>query len=167
MIGNKFFAKRGFTIVELIIYMGLLSILLAVVTEIFLSILDLQNQSTAVSNVSQDGKYIISRLGYDIRRSSEITVPASTGVKTENAALTIDGEAFTYTASSSGGLVITQNSGSDYLTSNETRISNLSFTRLGNAGGKNSLMISFTLTGRQALKNSYETRDYQTVISLR
>ncbi len=158
--------KKGFTIVELLIYMGLLSILIAVVTEIFLSILDLQSQSTAVSSVAQDGKYVLSKLSYDIRNATTISTPSTLGQSSPTLQLTIDGDSNSYSGTS-GDLVVTNASGSDNLTSYGSQISNLSFRRLGTSGGKNSLAISFTLTSRQALKSGYEVRDYQTTIGLR
>lgn len=158
--------RLGFTMVELLIYMGLLAILLVVVTEIFLAILDLQSKSTAVSSVAQDGKYLLARLTYDVRRATSMTTPSSIGQATTTTQLVINGATNTYNGST-GDLVITNSNGSDNLTSVGSKISNLSFQRLGNVGGKNSLLIRFTLTSSQSLTGGKEVRDYETTVSLR
>lgn len=157
--------RKGFTIVELLIYMGLLSILLVVLTQISVSIFDLQSQSKAVSSVAQDGRYILTRLNYDTRRASSISAPAL-GQTSSTATLVLDGVSTTYDASS-GNLVVSSSGSSDQLNSLESNISNLQFRRIGNSGGKNSLEISFTLSSRQNRSSGREIRDYETTIGLR
>src|SRR3990172_6790072 len=51
-------SRRGFTIIELILYMGMLSILLAVLSQIFVSILNVQLESQSSSSIEQDSRYI-------------------------------------------------------------------------------------------------------------
>jgi prepilin-type N-terminal cleavage/methylation domain-containing protein len=72
--------KKGFTLVEMLIYMGLLTIFLAVIGNIFFSIIDLQLESQATSSVSESGRYLLSRISYDVRRAQSITTPASPGL---------------------------------------------------------------------------------------
>ena len=65
--------RSGFTIVELTIYMALLAVFLVIMTQILVSILDLQLESQATSFVEQDSRYILSRLAYDINRADVLT----------------------------------------------------------------------------------------------
>ena len=145
--------KHGFTLVELLIYMGLMAAFLTVLTSIFLSALDVQTQSEATSSVEDDGRYILSRLVYDIHRASSVTVPASNGQTANSLSLNVG----TYTLS--GGKL--QINGSDNLNSYATTLSSFSVTRLGNSGGKPTLTISFSL------KDNSETKTYQTTVSMR
>ena len=155
--------KRGFTIMELLIYMGLTAILLVVLTDIFVSILGVQSESTASSSVEQDGRYILARLSYDLPRASAIVNPSGLGqAATSSAILTIDGANYTYDGST-GNLLM----GTDQLNSFGTRISNLTFQRLGNAGGKNDLQIRFRLTSRINQRKGSETRDFQITLGQR
>lgn len=158
--------KKGFTLVELLVYMGLFSILIVVLTEIFLSILELQSQSVAVSSVASDGRFIVSRLTYDIRRATTISQPASLGQTGATAQLLIGGANYAL-AGSGGNLVLTSPLGSDNLNSIGSQVTDLSFTRVGNVGGKNSLQIKFRVTSRQNLPQGAEVRDYETTVSLR
>lgn len=144
--------KKAFTIVELIIYMGLLSILLVIITNIFLSVLDMQTESESTSIVQIDARYILSRLSYDIHRASAVSTDGGSLV------LTVDGSPFTY-AISNGILTL---SGTQ-LTSYPTQISNFSVVRLGNLGinAKPSIKISFTLSDQA------ESQSYQSTIGIR
>src|SRR4030042_5852170 len=71
--------QKGFTLVEILLYMGLLAILLVVLTEILVSILAVKIEFEATSSVEQDSRFLLSRLFYDINRASAITTPGSIG----------------------------------------------------------------------------------------
>lgn len=154
--------KRGFTLIEILIYMGIIAAFLAVLTEVFLSVLDVQVESQATSNVQIDGRFLLARLIYDIHRASAITAPSSAGASSPSLTLTIAGVSSVY--SLGGGRVqLTRNSISSPLTSVNTQITNLNFTRLGNPSptAKHTLTINFTVTdGRQS-------KDYQVSVGLR
>ena len=145
--------KKAFTIVELIIYMGIMAVLLTVITSIFLSVLDVQLQSEATTSVQSDGRYILSRLVYDIHRAANITTPASAG----QTATSLVTDVASY-ASVGDNLLI---NGTDNLNSYATKLANFSVTRLGNPSGSHTLTVSFTLTDQT------ETKDYQISVGLR
>ena len=144
---------KAFTLVEILIYMGIMAIFLTVLTNIFLTVLDVQLQSEATSNVQIDARYILSRLVYDIHRAGSISTPASAG-QTANTLVT---NVASY-ASASGNLQI---NGIDNLNSFATNLTNFSVTRLGNPSGKHTLTINFTLIDQT------ETKDYQISVGLR
>lgn len=162
----NFKLRRGFTLIELIVYMGLMSIFLLTLTEIFLSVLDVQTESQQNSSVEQDGKYILARLNYDISQASTITSPASLGQSANAATLVISGVNYTYDGSGSS-LILTNNYGASQINSDGSTISNVSFSRLGNSGGKNSLQIKFRLTSSSNRNAGREMRDFQTTLGTR
>lgn len=153
--------KRGFTLVELMLYMALMASILVVLTEVFLSVLSIQAESSEVSNIDIDGRYVLARMFYDVNRADDIVVPASLGQTGASAQLTIGGTNYTYGLGANEELTILQNGVSSKLTSPGTKISNLTFTRLGNVGGENSLMIKFKIT------SGTQSRNYQTSVALR
>ncbi|KKU95749.1 MAG: hypothetical protein UY27_C0009G0012 [Candidatus Gottesmanbacteria bacterium GW2011_GWA1_48_13] len=157
---------RGFTIIELLIYMGLLSGFLVVLTQIFVAALDVQLVSEATSRTREDGRYILSRLEYDAGRATAITMPAAPGQSADSLQLIIGGEAFTY-AITAANVTITNTSGTQSLNGTGTTVSGFSVQRLGNTNGKQSARVNFTLisTG-QGVKGS-EVRSYQTTIGVR
>ncbi len=156
----------GFTIVELLVYAGILTIFLYVLTNIFTAVIDMQLESETESAVIQDGNYILSRLGYDMNRASAIVLPAGLGDQTDTLILTIGGSNYTY-ALTTGNLVLTDAIGSGSLNSYGTTVSNLTFRRYGNVNGKNSISIAFTLTSTTQRPSGPQSRDYQTTLGLR
>lgn len=158
--------KQGFTLVELLIYMILLSATLVVMTDILTQTLDARLESEAGSAVSSDGRFILSRLMYDIGRADSIVTPAALGDQTGSLHILINGVDYIY---SLNGDILELNAGSqtDRLNSVGTGFSNISFRRLGNAGGKNSVQILFTITSSTVRKSGPEARTFQTTVGLR
>lgn len=162
----KRLSKKGFTLIELLLFMGIFSLLLLMITQIFVSTLDAQKESESHSAVYQDGTYILSRITYDVARSSAIAVPASLGQQTSSLELSINSQTYTYSLNNSD-LVITDTTGIDVLNGYDTTISSLSFTRLGNTDGKNSLHVSFTVASKTQRPQGPEQRNFQTTVGMR
>lgn len=74
--------QAGFTLVELLLVMGIFAILLAVITDMFVSVLNVQTEAKANTSVTQDGRYILSKLSYDISRATTVTTPEDLNVAT-------------------------------------------------------------------------------------
>ena len=162
--------QEGFTLIELIIYMGLLVILLSVLTSIFMSSLDVQLESEANSAVEQDGSYILSRLAYDIHRAESVAIPVVLGgTSTTNFRIVVNGVDYTYSIDANDNLVLQEGLGpSNNLNGYNTSISNLLVTWLGNAGKvEDNLNIIFTITSRTRKNTGYETKNFQTNLALR
>jgi hypothetical protein len=149
----------------MLIYMGLLSIFLLILTDMFTSVLNIFAQTETTSSLEQDSRFITSRLAYDIQRAGSITTPAF-GNTQNSLTIVVNSQNFTYSLTGND-LILTNNSGSYAINSNQTKISNLNFTRLGNVGGKNSLKIQFTLTGTRQESKGVRSTNYQTTLNLR
>jgi type II secretory pathway pseudopilin PulG len=158
--------KRGFTIVEMLVYCGILMIFLYIMTSLFSSVIDVQLYSEATAAVAQDSRYLLSRFSYDINRASEIVVPADVGTESDTLQLTIDGNTYTYEIQN-GNLELTDETGTDMLNSFGTSVSNVNFRRLGSVGGKNSIRLAFTLTSKTKKVTGPEIRNFQTTVGLR
>ena len=159
--------QRGFTLIELIIYGGMLSILLGVFVTLFGSIVDAQLDSQATSSVQQDGQFIMTKLSHDIMNASSISIPQSVGATTQTLQISRDATSFTYSLDANNNLLVTTSNGSDQLNSYATEISNLSFVRRGNVGGRNSITFSFTVTGKTQKTSGPETVSYTSPASIR
>lgn len=167
-IFNLIKSQIGTTVVELLLYMSILSVLLTILTSVFVSALDVQSESSAVSSVEQDGNYILARLAYDIHRSQGINVPASNGATNNNLQIIMGAVVYTYSIDTNNNLILVNNLGTNNLNNYGTSISGFSVTRLGNTGGiENTLKINFTVTSRTKRVSGYETKDFQTNLSLR
>ena len=146
--------------------MGLVLFFFLIQTQIFTSILGVRLESEANSAIQQDARFILARIIYDINRADNIVLPATPSAQTASLVLTIDGISNSYSLSGEN-LIIANNLGNDNLNSFGTKISNLTFKRLGNAGGKNTVTISLTLTSVTQREAGPETKTIQTTGGLR
>jgi Tfp pilus assembly protein PilW len=159
--------QKGATMVELLLYMGILSILLTMLTSIFVSTLDVQSESNATSSVEQDGNYILARLSYDIHRAQNITNPTNNGAVSDNFQIIIDGVNYTYSVDANNNLILINDLGVNNLNNYNTGVSAFSIQRLGNGIKEDTLRISFILTSKMKRASGFETKDFQTRLSLR
>lgn len=158
----------GFTLVELLLFIGLFSILLTVLTQMFVTIVETQLDSQSSSSVSQDSRYIFNRLSYDIHRSTNLNSPSVIGIDSPTISLKIGLDNYVY-KQQDDNLLLNIN-GTDYqLNSYTTSISNLNFQRLGdpNTSPTPIIKISYTITSNIQEVSGQETRNIETVIGLR
>lgn len=163
--------QKGFTLIELLIYMAIFSTLLAVMTDIITSSLQIQLETKATSTVQTDGSYIISKLEYDLHRAKKITAPAGLGNtnSTPELTLNISGKEYTYSVINDDLHVISDDT--DYvLNSYDSRISGFNIERIGNSTTTSDLdtvQINFMITSKTKSKSGNEQRTYRTTIGLR
>ncbi len=157
---------KGFTLIELILYMGLFSIFLVALTQIFSSALELKVESEATSSVQQDSRYILERLSYDINRADSITTPSSIGAQDSTLTIVISGQDYTYNLNGNK-LELTSPNGTVQMNGYNTSVTNVSFTRLGNSGGKNSIGISYTVNSLSTQSKGTESKTIQTSLGIR
>jgi type II secretory pathway pseudopilin PulG len=158
--------QKGFTLVEMVLYMGLLTLLLLLFTNIFMAILDTQLSSQSTGSVAQDGRFLYSRLIYDINRASSISLPANLGNTGNTLQLQINGVSYQY-ALSSGNLMISDATSSAQLNSYDTKISGLQFKRIGNINGKPTIQMTFTVTSKEVLHGTVDSKSFQTTAGIR
>lgn len=164
----KFNSQKGITVVELLLYMSILSVLLTVLTSVFVSALDVQSESNAASSVEQDGNYILARLAYDMHKAQSINIPAINGAISDNFQIVVNGVNYTYSMDANNNLILTNNLGANNFNNYGASISSFLVQRLGNPGGiENTLRINFTVTSRTKRISGYEIKDFQTNLSLR
>ncbi len=175
---NTFLNQPGFTVVELLLYMGIFSILLVVLMQIFTSILSVHAESQATSQVEQDGSYILARLTNDIHKASTIATPT---LGTTGQTIHITGSGIDETVSQNGtDLKLTNNtsSSSEFLNSANTNVT-VSFQTLGNvlsstpaptpaATVKYSVQIQLTVTSKIIQPGGIQqSKTFQTTIQTR
>jgi type II secretory pathway pseudopilin PulG len=158
--------NKAFTLVELLVYIGLFSILLLVLTQIFVATINTQLSSQSSSGVSQDNRYILARLMYDIHRADAVNIPAAIGTSTNNLSLKIGANNYIYTLSGNN-FTLTANSSTDQLNGLDTDISNLQFTRLGNASTPSLIKVNYTIKSQVKTNSGIEIKNIDTVIGLR
>lgn len=167
-IFNLIKSQKGVTVVELLLYMSILSVLLTILTSIFVSALDVQSESNAASSVEQDGNYILARLDYDIHRAQSISLPSNNGSSSASFQIVIDNVNYNYSVDGNNNLILANDLGANNLNNYGTSVSAFLAQRYGNVGGvENTLKINFTVTSRTKRVSGFETKNFQTNISLR
>jgi type II secretory pathway pseudopilin PulG len=156
----------GFTLVELIIYMGLLTILMTILTRLFTATIDVQLSGQASGAVEEDSRYIYSRLAYDLMRADSIVTPASPGSSSDSLTIMLGSVFNTYSVSSTN-LMLTNDQGASTLNSYGTSITNVTFTQLGPVTGKKSIQVKYTITSTIQSSSGPDTRSMETTITQR
>lgn len=167
-IFNKIKIQHGSTLIELLLYIGLLAVFMTVLGGILGTAVDLRLESNATSSIDKEANYIFARTTYDIHRADSIDTPINPGDSNQNLVLTIQGVTYTYNLNSSGNLVYTNDQGSFYLNNYDTKIDSISFNKIGNLGGAaDTVHINITLSSIFKDRKGTESRNFQTTVGLR
>lgn len=140
--------QKGVTIVELIIYIGLLSIFMLVLVDVFVTILNAKLESESTSTLNQDARYIYSKMVYDVVNASSFTVPNSTTLVVGANTYSLSGGNLTLNSIKLNGL--------------DTKIDSINFTKLGNT-----VKTTFTIESLVNLQSGVQTRTIVTTFGLR
>lgn len=68
--------KQGFSLLELLIYIAILSILMVVISQVFIALTRGRGQAEARSEVNSAVRFATERIKQDIKRASAISLPA-------------------------------------------------------------------------------------------
>ncbi|MDH5533317.1 MAG: prepilin-type N-terminal cleavage/methylation domain-containing protein [Candidatus Pacebacteria bacterium] len=155
-IRNK---QSGFSLVELLMYMGLSMIILIIITGLFASVINIRGEAEKTSSVERDGRYMISRLTYDINRAQEIIEPALLGDSSTTLQLVIDGQTVTYQIINNK-LSFTDSTGTYAINNKDVNMTIFNVTRLGNEGGKNGIQAETQIVSQNESEGKIESREY-------
>lgn len=169
-LAKKLTNQRGLTLIEIIVYIALLSIVLLVVFDLLLTTSSLKSESESNLSLQKDESQIINRLNFEIKQADTIATPSSIGQTTASLSLTTGTETHTLILVGNN-LVLQKTLGASTATANLnsdlTAVSALSFQRLGNTTGKVNLKINFTLTNLKTTQQGTLSKNYQMVVTTR
>jgi prepilin-type N-terminal cleavage/methylation domain-containing protein len=158
--------NNGFTLVELLIYMALMAIFLTVLLNIFTTTLKTKLAMESTSALSYDSRYVLSKIAYDVNNTDSVTSP-TLGVTGTSLTLTSGGVISTYTLTG-GNLVKTAGGVSMSLNGTDTEFDSISFKNLGNAGGKPTIQVVYTLESKIIIQGERsETQTINTTVGTR
>jgi type II secretory pathway pseudopilin PulG len=134
--------QKGFTLVEILVYFGLFSILLVVINSLFITTLEQQTQDLARSALQQESEFVLAKLKYDIYNADSVSLPAQAGDVSDSLVFTTDGVVYTYQLDATK---ITKSfNGETYgLTSNKVNIDSLQFEN--QSGSSLDQIVGFTV----------------------
>lgn len=164
---------KGFTIIEIILYMGLLAILITIMSSIFISILGVKLETQTNNAVQQDGKYILARLTYDIHRADKIISPALGATQTSfQLQITENSVTKVYSYSLNGDILnLSDGITTDRLNSPGTKLSLFNVVRLGNSAtnpsDKDTLNLNFDVQSIGQTSSGPQIMEFHTTVSPR
>lgn len=127
--------NKGFSLIELIIYIALLSTLSLAVASAFLSFNRGRGQVTARSEVNTNLRFAIEKITQDLNGASAVLVPSTPGLATSTLSITTGGVNVVYCVisaqlrRSTGGVC---NASSEVVTSGVVTVATSTFTRMEN-----------------------------------
>jgi prepilin-type N-terminal cleavage/methylation domain-containing protein len=156
---------KGFTLVELLIYMALMGIFLVVLSDIFTATLSTKLKSESVAALDQDARYILSKLSYEIANAESVQLPAS-GSSGTTLRISTDVGSKTF-ASASGNLMLTENGVGSSLNGKDTSLTELNFRSVSADGGKPTINFSVTLRSQITANTGQNTKTVNSTVTLR
>jgi Tfp pilus assembly protein PilW len=138
---------KGFTLIEFLLYIGLLGIILTVSGAIGLNILFGKAKLNSIEEVSQNSRFAIEKIASTIRNAQAINSPATSTNGTSLSLVMTDSSLNpTVFDLSSKILRITEGAGSAVnLTSDEVSVSDLQFTNISYTGTPGTVRIQITV----------------------
>jgi Tfp pilus assembly protein PilW len=140
---------RGFTLIEMVIYIGIAIVMLLLITTLYLALVHARQKQQAIADVEGQGLAAMSLITQDIRNAQSITTPifggtSTTTVKFATYATSTNPTSFSVASST---LLITEGTTSPVaLTNSQVFVSNISFRNLAYSGTYGSIQVQFTLT---------------------
>lgn len=151
-IGTYSKNQSGFTMIELLMYLGLYSILIIIVTQLFLTLIESRTEAENLTRLQQESRYITQRLTYDIRRADQITLPAQVGQSGNQLELSINGDTLRYQVNTNGFLELVSPSGtasiSSQVTASQFLVQKTGSTGLNDGASVRLLLVSPQLTAQ-------------------
>jgi type II secretory pathway pseudopilin PulG len=122
---------RGFSLLEFILYIAILSLMSVVLAGTFLSLVRGRSQADARSEVNSNARFAMDRMIGDVASASAVAIPA-TASPTNQLQLSVGGQTISYSLSSGHLLRTVDANPADQITGNAVAISSLTFTRSEN-----------------------------------
>jgi len=161
--------NSGFTLIEMLLYIGIFSILIIVLFQLLTSIFDVQLESQSTASVAEDGRFLLNRFAYDIGKANSISFPDSVGSQSSTLGFIVGSTTYTYTLSN-GNLMLTNSALgiSNQLNSVNTTVSDINFLRLADINNKNdTVSFSFTLTSKAIKRSGAVVENFKTAKGIR
>lgn len=156
---NLLKSGAGFTLIEIILYVGIITIVFSAIMPFALTVINNGSKSAVQQEVYSNARFISEKIKYEIRRASGITMVSANSLSLTN----FSPDSTTVIDLSGGKVRINKNNtGAINLNSDNTTVSDLTFTNNTSADNKTK-NISFTLT----VASSGVRQEYQATISLR
>lgn len=158
--------SRGFTVIELLIYMSIFAIVLAISVDLLFQSKALEVQIAQNQEIDRNAQIALLEMTQTIHAAQDVTSP-QIGLSANS--LAIDNGTILYFVDASGVLQKNDNGQLSNLTGPLVTIENLSFTTRAESGQKPTVSLSFSVKSKTLTygQTDYISRAYQTTLQLR
>jgi len=166
MFINKNKKTLGFAMIELLVYLGIFGVVVAMLTGILTSVTKTQVEESAQNDVAGQLNFAMQTIQRLVKTSSIIN--SEIGVATSTLSLIMPNSAYNPTQiySSNGTLYIKQGDNASLsITSNKVRVDILEFKRLVQAGARDVVQIDLVLSGVAEVEGKILTRALRSAVS--
>lgn len=172
---ERFFRKlkpqqKGTSLIELLIYFGLLTIILTIVIDLMIKSGEFSLEAKEQNVLQEDARFIGNRLYFDIHQATAVTSPGNLGETSSILTFTVGTETHTYSLVNNSlqyQQVAGTNTKTANLNSNFTKVNLLSFQRLGSNNGKHTIKLIFEIEDIKGAKGGPLKKTFETVVGLR
>ena len=155
----KQFNNHGFTFIELILYISIVTIMLSAIVPFGWNVVKSSVKSSVEQEVYSQARYVSERIKYEIRNASGITTVSSNSISLTN----FSPDTTTVIDLSAGKIRINKNgTGATNLNSNDTTASSLTFTNYTSGNNTKNIGFSFSVAS-----NLGALQQYQESVSIR
>ena len=156
--------KRGMTLIELLLYTALLSIILTILYQLFII-----SSFQRINEVVEDELYINARiimreLNQSVKNATAITVPA---MGASGSTLSLSGGQIVYSVNAQGVFIKTEGAATTDVGNGEALVESIAFYQLGPSTATPTVKVVFTLLGRHLQETGERRETFQTAITMR
>lgn len=133
--------NKGFSLIELIIYIGLVSVILLSITSFLFTLLNARARNEVITEVGQQGVFVMQKITQTVRNAQTINAPTP---GTAGVALSLNSAVFDL---ANEALRVARNGNTPVdLTNSRIIVSDLSFNNLSRTGTPGLVRVQFTLS---------------------
>lgn len=151
--------KKGFTMIEMLLYLGLITMILVAVSAFFSVLMEARIKNQTIVEVDSQGVQIMQAITQAARNSNEINSPARGSAATALSLASEDSSKNSTIIGLNGQNVYIQegSQGQVLLNNSQVKISNFSFANFSRANTNGIVSVSFTVTYNNSTgKNEYD-----------
>ncbi len=162
---------HGYTLIELLLYISMIGILLSAVTVFFATTADARIKNQTISEVNDQGAYVMDYIAQTIRNATDITAP-TIGTSSASLTLTVPTGSLSPTIFSLNGTTLQVKEGTATavsLTSSKVQVTAFTIKNLSRSSTNGLVQVSFALARiNSGGRNEYDyQRTFTTSVALR
>jgi type II secretory pathway pseudopilin PulG len=139
-------SERGFTLIELIMYVAVFTVVAVVFMAILITVMRIQVRQSAVTEVSRETQQLLQIIQRNVEQSLVIDMPVNTATSTLTLRMTSSSDPTAIFPSGTAMWIRQAALTPIQLTSNRVLVTTSTFVRRTNVGGKDTITVNFAIS---------------------